>query len=88
LSEKQVDSLRRSNPFCKLALKEKCGVKHSVRMFRMPSDHKTVNDFGDSIAYNPDRFWCELSSGELVKCQYFVFNPLIMGHIYFATKPE
>ncbi len=86
LSEKQVDSVRKSSPFCKLAVKEKSGVKHSVRMFRMPFDQKTVNDFGDSIAYNPDRFWCELSSGELVKCQYFVFNPLIMGKLYFYNK--
>jgi hypothetical protein len=30
-----------------------------------------------------DRFWCELPSGEIVKCQYFVFNPLFLGHIYF-----
>jgi hypothetical protein len=30
-----------------------------------------------------NKFWCELPTGELVKCQYFVFNPLILGHIYF-----
>jgi hypothetical protein len=30
-----------------------------------------------------DKFWCELPGGEIVKCQYFVFNPLLLGHIYF-----
>jgi len=29
-----------------------------------------------------------IPSGQLVKCQYFVFNPLLMGHLYFGLKPE
>lgn len=86
LSDKQVDSVKRTKPFCKLSVKETNGIKHAVKMYRMPFDRKTMNDVGDSIAYNPDRFWCELPSGELVKCQYFVFNPLIMGKLYFNNK--
>ena len=30
-------------------------------------------------------FWCELPSGELVKCQYFHFDPLLKGHLYFPS---
>lgn len=88
LSKKQVDSLKRSRPFGKLSVKEVSGKSTALKMYRMPADTKSMNDFGDSVSYNPDRFWCELPTGELVKCQYFVFNPLIMGHIYFAKKPE
>jgi hypothetical protein len=88
LSEKQVDSLKRTKPFCKISVKEVAGNLTTLKLYRMPAISKTMNDFGDSVSYNPDRFWCELPSGELVKCQYFVFNPLIMGHIYFARKPE
>ncbi len=88
LNDKQVDSLKHSKPFGKLRVKEVNGKTTILKMFRMPVLSKTINDFGDSVAYNPDRFWCELPSGEVVKCQYYVFNPLIMGHIYFATKPE
>lgn len=88
LSKKQVDSLKRSRPFGKLSVKEVSGKSTAIKMYRMPADTKSMNDFGDSVSYNPDRFWCELPTGELVKCQYFVFNPLIMGHIYFAKKPE
>jgi hypothetical protein len=29
--------------------------------------------------------WCELPNGDLVKCQYFTFNPLILGHVYFPA---
>ena len=58
-------------------------------MYRLKGNGaKTMNDFGDSVSYDANRFWCVLPSGELVKCQYFVFNPLIMGHIYFAARPE
>ena len=88
LNDKQVDSLKRSKPFGKLTVKEVNGKSNILKMYRMPAESKEMNDFGDSVSYNPDRFWCELPSGEIVKCQYFVFNPLIMGHIYFATKPE
>lgn len=88
LSFKQVDSLKRTKPFGKINVKEVTGKNTQIKMYRIPTSSKSMNDFGDSVSYNPDRFWCELPSGELVKCQYFVFNPLIMGHIYFATKPE
>ncbi len=88
LNTKQVDSLKRTMPFGKISVKEQNGKSTKLKMYRMPSEVKTLGYYGDSVTYNPDRFWCELPSGELVKCQYFVFNPLLMGHIYFATKPE
>ncbi len=89
LTDKQVDSVKRSKPFCMLTLKEVSGKSNVLKMYRMKGTGElNMNEFGDSIAYNADRFWCLLPSGDLVKCQYFVFNPLIMGHIYFAAKPE
>ena len=42
-----------------------------------------VDDFGNRVAHDINRFWCLLPNGQVVKCQYFVFNPLIMGNIYF-----
>lgn len=89
LTNKQVDSVKRSKPFCVLTLKETAGNSTQLKMFRMKGNgNMNVDDFGDSVAFDPDRFWCQLPSGDLVKCQYFVFNHLIMGHLYFAAKPE
>lgn len=83
LSPKQLDSLKRSKPFCVLSLTTTSG-KETLRMFRRKAEEKElVDDFGDNATYDINRFWCLLPSGEIVKCQYFVFNPLIMGHIYF-----
>jgi len=89
LSDKQVDSVKRTKPFCVLTLKEVEGKINKLKMYRIKGvGDFIVDDFGDTVYHEPNRFWCQLPSGELVKCQYFVFNPLIMGHIYFATKPE
>jgi hypothetical protein len=83
LSDKQVDSLKKSMPFAKLSVSETSGKKSVLRMFRIKSANQSVNEFGEIVDVDMDRFWCELPSGDVVKCQYFVFNPLILGHIYF-----
>lgn len=89
LEPKQVDSLKRTKPFCILSVKEVSGKTNTLKMYRLPgTGEKNMNEFGDSISYDGDRFWCVLPSGDLVKCQYYVFNPLLMGHLYFATRPE
>jgi hypothetical protein len=94
LSTKQIDSLKRTTPFCELSLRTVKNEKKKLRMFRIKSSAPNeVDDFGDEATYDVNKFWCELPNGEIVKCQYFVFNPLIMGNIYFnpnryGTKPQ
>lgn len=84
--KKQIDSLKKAQPFCVLTVKQTNGKEEKLRMYRMkPVEENNVDDYGDSVQYNVDRFWCFLPSGDLVKCQYFVFNPLIMGNVYFGN---
>jgi len=83
LSKKQCDSLKRTTPFCVLTVKEKQGKTTKLRMFKITSKEPQRNEFGEMENMDMNKFWCELPSGELVKCQYFVFNPLIMGHVFF-----
>ena len=86
---KQIDSLKKSVPFCELSVKEVNGNLNKLKMYRMKGTGvKEVNDFGDSTTADVNRFWCILPSGDLVKCQYFVFSPLMMGHIYFGQAPK
>lgn len=88
LSPKQVDSIRRAVPFCELMLKTTKGKVSKLRMFRRKSDGNedatTTNEYGEKVNYDANSFWCELPNREVVKCQYFVFSPLIMGNIYFS----
>jgi hypothetical protein len=83
LDAQQVDSLKRTLPFCELTVKETSGESTKLRLFRMVS--KSNETVAGLEVLNPDLnyLWCELPNGKLVKCQYFVFNPLISGHIYF-----
>jgi len=88
LKQKQVDSIKRSKPFCIFNLKQISGKSTMLKMYRIPFEKKTEDIFGDTVSYNQDRFWCMIPNGQLVKCQYFVFNPLLMGHLYFGLNPE
>ena len=83
LSKKQCDSLKRSAPFCVLTVKEKQGPSTKLRMFKIATKEAQRNEFGEMENMDMNKFWCQLPNGELVKCQYFVFNPLIMGHVFF-----
>jgi hypothetical protein len=83
LNDKEIDSMKRTMPFATLTLKETSGKTTKLRMFRINSPESQTNEFGDVVNTDMNKFWCELPNGQMVKCQYFVFNPLITGHVYF-----
>jgi hypothetical protein len=83
LKPQQIDSVKRSQPFVVLSVTETSGKTTRLRMFRIKSAFEQRNEFGDVVMDDMNKFWCELPNGELVKCQYFVFNPLLLGHVYF-----
>jgi hypothetical protein len=85
LNKKQCDSLKKSKPFCVLTLKETKGKSTKLKMFRIVTEEPQRNEFGESVNMDMNKLWCELPNGELVKCQYFTFNPLILGHVYFPA---
>ena len=91
IAEKKLSNIdvAKDDNFKRNFMKEVSGKTNTLKMYRLPGNgEKNMNEFGDSITYDGDRFWCVLPSGDLVKAQYYVFNPLLMGHLYFATRPE
>ncbi len=85
LSAKQVDSVKRSASFSLLYLTEMNGKKTKLKMHRIKTVEPQRNELGELVNEDMNLFWAELPNGELVKCQYFVFSPLLMGHIYFPS---
>jgi hypothetical protein len=85
LSESEGDSLKASEPFAEIMLNEKSGEQTHLRLFRIKADEPQRNEFGELVNMDMNKFWCVLPSGEIVKCQYHVFNPLLFGHIYFSA---
>jgi len=86
LDATQVDSLKQTTPFCQLTVNLNDRSTHRIRMFRIPTEAANLDEFGEAVHYDVDRFWAELPNGEIVKCQYFVFDPLILGHLYFPLN--
>ena len=85
LSETECDSLKATDPFAEITLDEKSGAQTHLRLYRIKADEPQRNEFGELVNMDMNKFWCALPSGEIVKCQYHVFNPLLFGHIYFGA---
>lgn len=83
LSKNQVDSLKRTTPFAEIKVKKTNGKTIKLRCFRARAVTNDIVAGQEVVNSDIDKFWCQLPDGELVKCQYFVFNPLLLGHIYF-----
>jgi len=82
----QVDSLNRTAPFSYITVTETNGKSTRLKLHRVRTEDESINEFGVPVNYDPENLWCFLPSGELVKCQYFVFNPLLLGHVYFPMN--
>ncbi len=86
LSKKQVDSVKHSTPFATLTVTETNHKTTKLRMFTIKIKEAQQNEFGTLEDADTDNFWCELPNGELVKCQYFALNPILLGHVYFPMN--
>jgi hypothetical protein len=88
LNKKQVDSLRKSAPFCRLTVTETNGNVTKLPLHYVGLDNFSITPEGDTLKYDADNLWTFMPNGEPVKCQFFVFNPLILGHIYFPFMDQ
>lgn len=85
LTNKEIDSVKATTPFCVMTVTEQSGASTALKCFRIEDnlENGRIENKIEIRNFNRDMLWVELPNGELVKCQYFVFNPLILGHIYF-----
>lgn len=86
LTKKQVDSVKKSTPFVVLTVTETSKKQTKLRMFKIKTKEPQQNEFGVMEDADMNKFWCEVPNGELVKCQYFALNPILLGHIYFPLN--
>ncbi len=86
LTESQVDSVKSTTPFATLNIIDSKNDKTFLKLFKIKTDIENRNEFGVMEPFDMDRFWCQLPNGQLVKCQYFVFHPLLLGHVYFPMN--
>jgi hypothetical protein len=83
LNDKEIDSLKNSKPFRTLKISQTSGKSIYLKMYRLKAEENYDTEFGEIINHDANSFWCVLPNGSVVKCQYFVFDPLTRGDIYF-----
>ena len=91
LTDFQCDSLKQTQPFAELILKEGTPIENKtirLKMYRIQSEDTQRNVFGELVNQDMNKFWCELPGGSLVKCQYHVFNPMLTGVAYFPVMEK
>lgn len=86
LNAKQIDSLKHTRPFCVLTVSETTQQKTKIRCFRIQTKAEVKAGMANVVDIDNNKFWAELPNGQMVKCQYFVFNPILLGHVYFPMK--
>lgn len=79
----QIDSMKQTTPFAQLTVTERNDQANTLKFYRIQGPETFNNEFSEMVNYDMNKFWCELPSGEIVKCQYFVFDPLFRGDLYF-----
>ena len=79
----QIDSLKKTTPFAEVSILKSNGEKTGIKCYRIKKKDVSAEGQIEYRDNDEDRFWGELDNGQIVKCQYYVFNPLLMGHIYF-----
>ncbi len=85
LNKSECAAMKRSTPFCVLTLKETSGKTTKLKMFRIKTKEPQRDEFGAWVNMDMNVFWCQLPNGSLVKCQYYVFNPILLGNVYFPS---
>jgi hypothetical protein len=88
LNQQQCDSVKRSPKYATLRVKTDKGTLKTLHLYRIKATDLQRNEMGEMVPWDMNMLWAELENGTLVKCQYFVFNPLLMGHIYFPAIVE
>jgi hypothetical protein len=83
LSDKQVDSVKHSKPFGSLKVTETNNKTTLLKFFSIQGAETFDSEFGEVTNMDLNNFWCLLPSQQLVKCQFYVFDPLTRGDIYF-----
>ena len=83
LSKKQIDSVIQSNPFGTMKVTENSGKSTFLKFYPIQGEETFNSEYGEVTNMDLNNFWCLLPDKQLVKCQFFVFDPLTRGDIYF-----
>lgn len=86
MTQAQIDSLKKEKPFYQISLQTTDNEKITLDAYRMAAAPGEEDMVGQPIDFDQNRMWAILNGTELVKIQYFVFDPIFVDISFFIRK--
>ncbi len=86
MTQVQIDSLKKEKSFYQLNLQTTDNENITLDAYRMPAAPGEEDMVGKPIDFDQNRMWAILNGKELVKIQYFVFDPIFVDISFFMRK--
>lgn len=87
MTAEQVDSIKRVKPFLTLELKLIDGQKVTLDAHKIKAAPGELDLIGNPIEFDANRMWGIINKDKLVKIQYNVFDPFMVGIDFFGGNP-
>ena len=84
LNQEQVDSIKQNEPWVRLELELVNGVKKTLDAHRIKAPEGDTDLTGNPVEWDVNRMWAFIDDKQLVKIQYFVFDPIFVDVNYFG----
>jgi hypothetical protein len=86
LNNEQIDSLKKEQPSFALKLTSIDGISVSLDAYRIAATSNDLDLAGNPLEYDMNRMWAFINKNQLVKIQYFVFDPIFVDISFFKAK--
>lgn len=86
MTQEQVDSMKRVKPWVSLQLELTNGKKITLDAHRIKAPEGDTDLTGNPIEWDVNRLWGILDKKQLVKMQYFVFDPFFVDVTFFQPN--
>lgn len=84
-----IDSIRSSQPFFVITLKDNSGETIKVRTFHKKAEREVRDENGELFPWDVDRLYVEINDGkDIVLAQFFTFDKILRPLGYFYIKPS
>ena len=86
LSPAEEDSVLRSKPAYLIRVTENDGTEKQIQLYWVVNTIDAYDIDGSEYLWHPDIFYGTVDGEDLVRCQRFVFDPLLQPIIYFTGQ--
>lgn len=88
-TQARLDSLEKTQVFTEITVTDRKGNENTIKLYKRPNFSDFFDEEGNLLPNDPDAMYGVLeNTKQVVVCQYFVFDPLMMDLSYFLKKTD